>query len=112
MAGGGVGEATGVAVGGTEVGSGVGVGSESPCDSTGVGVSVGGSGVNVAVGEGVKVGVGVLKRTSLGRVGSGLGFDWVEKLLQARMGINKIRNPSPGVQSLLWFLIFYHSRSG
>jgi hypothetical protein len=69
-----------------------------------VGVIVGGR--SVAVGEDVAVGVGVLKRTSLIRVGSRLGSDWLAKLPQARIVrsrmMKKLRLKIDfGVQSLL-----------
>ena len=46
--------------------------------------------VAVAVDNGVRVGVGVLKRTSLTRVGAGPGFDWLKGWPQARIGKNKM----------------------
>ena len=68
-----------------------------------IGVAVDGRGV--AVGEDVAVGVGVLKRTSLIRVGSRLGSDWLAKLPQARTGRSRIKQLrlkiNLGVQSLL-----------
>lgn len=94
-----------VEVGGTEVGSGFIVGSLSPCDCTGVGVTVGGTDVALAVGEGAGVEVGVLKRTSLTRVGWGLGSAFVEKVAQARIGNNRVNKlilkTNLGVQCLL-----------
>jgi hypothetical protein len=77
----------------------------SPCDCTGVGVTVEGTTVALAVGEGITVGVGVLKRTSLTRVGSGLGSAFIEKVPQARIGNNRVNKlilkTNLRVQSLL-----------